>query len=439
VGTRDRWSWKLASALLLSTACGGGQGSASRELPPSPPPDAAVAGDSGPSNNVAPDAGAGADAMAQQTGPLLAQSIAVGTNHGCAVLDGGQVACWGSRDWGQLGDGTSSGSGGPPSRPGAAVLVAGLSSVSRVVIGSGSTCMADGSCGLEDTTCAILGDGTVQCWGMGAHGELGNGREGMIYFEPRPVAAMLSGVVDLAIGNGAGCAALGDGSVSCWGNNTGRLGFMSPQCGPYYQFATDTQPPPAMEPCQATPRGVSGIAGAARVAVGGLQQCVLNQNASAACWSDAPVGPVSGLNATAIAVGHDHLCALLPDGSIDCWGDDSSGQLGLGSGAVNQGRFAAPTPVPGLSNVKAIRLAGDTSVALLADGTGMAWGDVSYVLHTAPDPTSVAAVSPTKIDWAVDDATDIQSSHFLTCALRRDRSVWCRDSSNDYAVSLQTR
>jgi hypothetical protein len=106
---------------------------------------------------------------------------------------------------------------------------------------------------------------------------------------------------------------------------------------------------------------------------------------------------------------------------------------------VSQGRFANPTPVPGLSGVKAIRLAGDTTVALLATGTGMAWGDVSYVLHTTPDPASVAAVSPTKIDWAVDDATDIQSSHFLTCALRRDRSVFCRDSLNDYPVSLQAQ
>jgi alpha-tubulin suppressor-like RCC1 family protein len=372
--------------------------------------------------------------------PLLAQSIAVGTNHGCAVLDGGRVACWGSRDWGQLGDGTTGAPAGPPSATGAAVVVAGLSGVSRLVIGSGTTCMADGSCALEDTTCAILGDGTVQCWGMGAHGELGNGREGMLYFEPRPVAAMLAGVVDLAIGNGAGCAVVGAGSVSCWGNNTGRLGFMSPQCGPFYQPATDTQPPPAMEPCQATPRAVSGIAGAARVTVGDLQQCVLNQNASAACWSSATLGaPIGGLSAAAIAAGRNHLCALLPDGSVDCWGDDFDGQLGLGSAAVSQGTFAAPTPVPGLSSVKAIRLAGDTTVALLANGTGMAWGDVSFVLHTTPDPTSVAAVSPTKIDWAVDDATDIQSSHFLTCALRRDRSVFCRDPSNDYQVSLQTQ
>jgi alpha-tubulin suppressor-like RCC1 family protein len=215
---------------------------------------------------------------------------------------------------------------------------------------------------------------------------------------------------------------------------------MSPECGPFYQFATDIQPPPAMEPCQATPRAVSGITGVARVTVGDLQQCVLNQNASVACWSDATLGaPVSGLSAATIAAGRDHLCALLPDGSIDCWGDDTSGQLGLGSAAVNQGRFATPTPVPGLANVKAIRLAGDTTVALLADGTGMAWGDVSYVLHTTPDPASVAAVSPAKIDWAINDATDIQSSHFLTCALRRDLSVWCRDPSNDYQVSLQTQ
>jgi len=36
-----------------------------------------------------------------------AESIALGSSHSCAVLDDGKVMCWGSNDYGQLGDGTT--------------------------------------------------------------------------------------------------------------------------------------------------------------------------------------------------------------------------------------------------------------------------------------------------------------------------------------------
>jgi alpha-tubulin suppressor-like RCC1 family protein len=402
-----------------ATSAGTATTSASTGTPPGSPNDAAGGA-----------ATADATTSAPMT-PLLAQAVAVGTNHACALLDDGRVACWGSRDWGQLGDGSTGPVGGQSTAPGAAVVVAGLASVTRVVIGSGSTCMADGSCALEDTTCAILGDATVQCWGIGTHGELGNGQEGKAYFEPRPVAANLSGVVDLALGPGAGCAVLHDGTVSCWGANAGRLGFASPSCGPYYGGRTDTIPPPMPAPCQATPRAVPGIGNAAHVVVAGDHQCVLNGDASVVCWTAATVAQL-GLSALQIAAGDKHTCALLADGSVKCWGDNSYGQLGLGS-TVSQ---ANPTPVPGLANVKALSLAFDTSTARLASGAAMAWGDVSYVLHVSPDPRSVVSVSPVKIDWTVNDATDLQSSHFITCAVRGDRTVWCRDSLKDYQVVL---
>jgi hypothetical protein len=36
-----------------------------------------------------------------------AASLAVGADHGCAVLPGGTVRCWGANNWGQLGDGST--------------------------------------------------------------------------------------------------------------------------------------------------------------------------------------------------------------------------------------------------------------------------------------------------------------------------------------------
>jgi alpha-tubulin suppressor-like RCC1 family protein len=95
--------------------------------------------------------------------------------------------------------------------------------------------------------------------------------------------------------------------------------------------------------------------------------------------SDVPV-PVTGLsNAIALAAGAYHSLALLADGTVMAWGEDSDGQLGLGtsSGPETCGTYSCaitPRKVPGLANVIAIAAGYYSSMALLADGTVMAWG-----------------------------------------------------------------
>src|SRR5262249_41698484 len=113
-----------------------------------------------------------------------------------------------------------------------------------------------------------------------------------------------------------------------------------------------------------------------------------------------------------------------------------AGQLGQGN-ADNDPRDAAPTPVPGLTNVKSLSLAIDTSMALLTDGTAFAWGDINYVFPESPNPGSAAVYSPTKMKW-ITDATDLQTSSFLTCTLHQDRTITCSDTLKaDYQVQLQ--
>lgn len=77
------------------------------------------------------------------------------------------------------------------------------------------------------TVCATLSDGTAQCWGNNAKGQLGNGNADL---EPLPVAVVgLAGrPVRLATMDGATCALLETGAVQCWGENTkGQLGIGS--------------------------------------------------------------------------------------------------------------------------------------------------------------------------------------------------------------------
>ncbi len=84
--------------------------------------------------------------------------IALGLNHTCAALGGGRVYCWGGNDDGQLGtDPTTTTRTGQPS------YVEGLSGPA-VAVAAAMT-----------TTCALLRNGTVECWGSNYGGELGIG------------------------------------------------------------------------------------------------------------------------------------------------------------------------------------------------------------------------------------------------------------------------
>jgi len=92
-------------------------------------------------------------------------------------------------------------------------------------------------------SCAVLDDNTVRCWGDDSSGQLGDGRrvrapQGAVMVIATPGAAStnpLQGVSSMAGGVDTACALLGDGSLRCWGSNrSGALGIgtTSVQSGP---------------------------------------------------------------------------------------------------------------------------------------------------------------------------------------------------------------
>ncbi|MEZ4296721.1 MAG: hypothetical protein R3B70_17270 [Polyangiaceae bacterium] len=76
--------------------------------------------------------------------------------HGCALVAGGKVLCWGNNRHGQLGRGTTS------VKESAPAEVVGLSDVVAVAAGT-------------EVSCAIVGSGGVRCWGRNDRGQLGAG------------------------------------------------------------------------------------------------------------------------------------------------------------------------------------------------------------------------------------------------------------------------
>ena len=90
-----------------------------------------------------------------------AATVVAGESHACALTGGGGVDCWGSNTEGELGDNTTVTSGAP-------VVVLGAGGTGTL---SGATIIAAG----EVHTCALLDTGGVDCWGLNASGQLGNG------------------------------------------------------------------------------------------------------------------------------------------------------------------------------------------------------------------------------------------------------------------------
>jgi alpha-tubulin suppressor-like RCC1 family protein len=92
------------------------------------------------------------------------QAVAIGSGqaHSCALLDSGQVECWGWGTNGRLGYGATANVGDSPATEPGVVGPVNLGGHAALAIAAG-----------DAHTCARLDDGKLVCWGYGAGGQLG--------------------------------------------------------------------------------------------------------------------------------------------------------------------------------------------------------------------------------------------------------------------------
>lgn len=140
--------------------------------------------------------------------------VKVGGDYVCALNKSGQIFCWGSNEYGQLGNTVGNnvrmGNNPVPTQVSAAAL-GGV----PVAINTG-----------DRHTCALLFDRSVTCWGDNTFGELGNGASNTTA-NPTPTAVVgLAGpVTQIVASDDSTCALLSDGRAQCWGfNEFGQLG-----------------------------------------------------------------------------------------------------------------------------------------------------------------------------------------------------------------------
>ena len=123
----------------------------------------------------------------------------------CALIADGSVKCSGTNSDGEIGTGSTSGNL-PPTQ------VSAVSSAVDIAAGN-------------EFACALISDGTVKCWGENDDNELGNNLPDVEEDATPKAVTGLTGAVAIASTYSSTCALIADRSLRCWGANySGQLG-----------------------------------------------------------------------------------------------------------------------------------------------------------------------------------------------------------------------
>ena len=221
----------------------------------------------------------GSSATVCSTSPVQVQgitnaiAIGAGGNITCAVLANNTMDCWGLGALGTIGISETQNSATP-------VAISGLSGVTGLAVGLG-------------TVCALVSGGTVDCWGSDYYAQLGNGTAAEVVASPAPVMN-LTGAVAISAGYVGVCALLSNGTVDCWGDNSdGEIGTGS---------TTGPQQCPSGAggfQCADQATAVSSLSGATAISTGSSTSCALLSGGNAVCWGYGGSGTLGNNTTTA--------------------------------------------------------------------------------------------------------------------------------------------
>ena len=365
--SQSAWIVGLCALGTISTGCG------SVDPPPPPPP---------------------------PPPPLSGLELFAGDDHACALLEGGDLRCWGVGERQALGYGSTEDV---------------LTGERRLKVaredGYGVTQVALGG----DHTCALLQnpatrDSRVRCWGNNNDGQLGIGRA-----TPNELSAgdaaevqLLSpqeretgvGVIQIVASRHHNCTLLerqdANTAVRCWGAGANaRLGYGN----------------------------IDDITGDIPVYEAGNVEVVDGADVD----SDG-----SSIKVIQLTAGFDHTCALLDNGAVRCWGDNYQGQLGYEKTRVKQwvggqdGRSPASVGDVTLGEpVKQIDAGTHYTCALLERGAVRCWGNNDFgQIADSSVHKDVTILTPEELKQGL-QVTQVSAGGWHACSLLSDGGVRC--------------
>lgn len=311
--------------------------------------------DSGSTDTSIPDSGTDttteAAPEAGPTGLSGARQIAAGARHTCALVNLGEIYCWGDNSQGQLGqaDGTAR-----STKPRKVDLIGGVAK--QISAGANHTCV-------------VMMSGAIQCWGQNASGESGTG-DTTVIAPPHVVRANVAVQPNWALvaaGENHTCAVDEGGQTYCWGANDGKQsGTQAATANPGMANAAGPEKTQYLTLAASNKHTCGAKSG------GGNTQCwgseskgALGNGAPAVETSDLAVNVIFPGEAKQIVAGAGHTCLLDAQGDGRCWGDDAFGQLGI---VAAGGLSDAPGAKVGAITLAEIAAGGDTTCGISAQG-----------------------------------------------------------------------
>jgi len=277
--------------------------------------------------------------------------ISASENHTCALLEGGNVKCWGSNSNWQLGNTELNTQSKKASSTAVDVNVADLQGVKAISISVGNT-----------YSCALLEAGYIKCWGNRPNG-----------FSTSNLSAITDkGPIQLATASAHACAVVENNKIQCLGNSDdGKLGHT-----------------------HNTEQVVTDIDNALLVSSKGDHSCALLDNGRVRCWGYNLKGQIgNGDGGSAISTvkipdtnviqlsevvslssGEQYNCAVTLGGQVKCWGNNDNGQLGFTSTGSYKRQFSPRVAASGISTAIEVSVSQYHSCARLNNDDIYCWG-----------------------------------------------------------------
>lgn len=273
--------------------------------------------------------------------------VSLGKDHACALLDNSTVKCWGRNSGGLLGLGNTDSKGFEPNTMGDNLLA--------INLGTGRTARQVEVA--NNHTCVILDNSTVKCWGDGQNGALATGGVDDLGAGPNDLGDFLDAIdlgtgrtaMHISMGLSSTCALLDNSDIKCWGNNSsGELGLGD-------ENNRGDQSGEMGDTLDAISLG-TGLK-ALKIASGNSHQCAIVNNSALKCWGVGSAGQLGQGNSNTsgdapdemgdnlktvdlgftgrlvrqVDAGAEFACAITGESTVKCWGDNSKGQVGIGS------------------------------------------------------------------------------------------------------------